>query len=112
MSSIEVNVQGQSVLINEFNNVLRINIDSPFQDPSYRMKERWSFQCVGFGINDKIIEILLDKKFRLFVHDNESNKNFIIENDELVKFLEENNVDYKVRDTKLKILPKSYFKEL
>lgn len=110
--SFSLNVHGQSVLINEFNKVMRINIHYLFQDPSIPMKDRWEFNCKGFGINEDIIEILMEKKFRLFVHNVENNKNYLIENDVLVKFLNNYNVDYKVRDTKLKILPMSYFKEL
>lgn len=112
MSSFILKVQGQEIIINEFNNVCKITIDSPFQDPSYVMKERWMFGCVGFGINQGIVDIILEKKFRLFVHDNESFKDFIVDNDVIVKFLNENNVDYKVKDTTLKIFPKSIFKEL
>ena len=110
--SIELNVHGQHVLVNEFNKVVKITIDSPFQDPSIPMKDRWQFNCKGFGVNENIMEIVLDTKFRLFVHNVENNKNYIIENDDLVKFLNNYNVDYKVKDTKLKILPMSYFKEL
>lgn len=110
--SIEVTVQGQPVLINEFNSVVRINIDPPFQDPSYRMKDRWQFRCSGFGINDQIIDILFERKFRLFVHEAESNRDYIIEFEKLEKFLKGYNVDYKVKDTKMKILSKSYFTEL
>lgn len=112
MSSFILTVHGQDIIINEFNNVCKITIDSPFQDPSYVMKDRWTFGCVGFGINQEIVDIILEKKFRLFIHDNESYKNFIVDNDVIVKFLEENNVDYKVRNTILKIFPKSIFKEL
>lgn len=112
MSSFTLNVQGQEIIINEFNNLCKITIDSPFQDPSYVMKDRWSFGCEGFGINQGIVDIVLEKKLRLFVHDNESFKNFIVDNDVIVKFLDENDVDYKVKETTLKIFPKSIFKEL
>lgn len=111
MSSFMVNVRGQEILINEYANLVKINIDSPFQDPSYRMPE-WNFKCVGFGISQEIVDIILEKKFRLFVHEAESNKDFIADNDVLVKFLDENKVDYKVKDTMMKIFPKSIFKEL
>ena len=109
--SIEVNVKGQTILINEFSNLIRINIDSAFQDPSYRMPQ-WDFRCSGFGINQEIIDILEEKKMRLYVHEGESNKNFLLEYDQLRYLLNSHNLDYVVKETKLKILPKSFFKEL
>jgi len=107
----EIRLDGQLIIINEYSNVIKTTIDSPFQDPSYRMHQ-WAFGCSGFGINAKIIDLVLQKKMRLFVHCNEDNKNYIIEYDKLLGFLEIHDVDYVVKKTKLKILPISYFNEL
>ncbi len=110
--SLELRLDGQLIIINELNNLIKITIDSPFQDPSYVMKERWDFQCKGFGINFKIIELVLKKKTRLFVHCNEDNKDYIIDYEKLIDFIENHDVDYIVKETKLKILPMKYFRQL
>lgn len=109
--SPELHLDGQLIIINEFNNLIKITIDSPFQDPSYRMPQ-WDFQCKGFGINFKIIELVITKKMRLFVHCNEDNKNYIIDYDKLINFLDDHDVDYVVKETKLKILPMKFFEVL
>jgi len=109
--SHELRLNGQLIIINELNDLIKIYIDSPFQDPSYRMPQ-WDFQCKGFGINYKIIDLVLAKKTRLLVHCNEDNKNYIIEYEKLIDFLENHDVDYVVKETKLKILPIKYFEEL
>ena len=109
--SIELKFSGQPVILNDFNKIVKLTIDSAFQDPSYRMKE-WNFHCVGFGVNIGIVKLVLDKKYRLFIHENESSNNYLISYEELVQFLKENAVDYIVKDVKLKILPKTIFKEL
>ncbi len=110
--SAELHLDGQLIIINDFSNLIKITIDSPFQDPSYVMKERWNFQCKGFGINNKILALILDKKMRLFVHSNEDNKNYIIEFEKLVDLLKNYDLDYVVKETKLKILPMKFFEEL
>lgn len=109
--SPELHLDGQLIIINEFSNLVKITIDSPFQDPSYRMPQ-WDFQCKGFGINFKIIDLVLTKKMRLFVHCNEDNKNYIIDYDKLINFLDEHDVDYVVKETKLKIVPMKFFEVL
>jgi len=109
--SHEIKLDGQPVIINEISSLVRINIDSPFQVPSMRMPQ-WTFGCSGFGVNQKIIDLVLQKKMRLFVHENEGNKNYIIEYDKLIDLLENHDLDYKVKNTKLKILPKIMFEEL
>jgi len=109
--SIELKFSGQPVIVNDFNKIIKLTIDSPFQDPSYRMKE-WNFHCAGFGVNIGIVKLVLDKNYRLFIHENESNNNYLISYEELVQFLKENTVNYIVKDVKLKILPKKIFKEL
>lgn len=109
--SITTNLAGQEIIINEFNNLVKITIDSPFQDPSYKMPQ-WDFHCSGFGINNKIIDFVLMKKMRLFIHCNEDGKDYIIDYDKLIDFLERYDVDYIVKETKLKILPIKYFRKL
>ncbi len=109
---VEASLSGQKVIINDFNKVVKITIDSAFQDPSYVMKENWNFHCVGFGINIKIIALVLTKKWRLMVHHNNDNKDYIIEFNDLFDFITKHNVDYKVKETKLKILPITIFKVL
>jgi len=109
--SITTNLAGQEIIINEFNNLVKITIDSPFQDPSYRMPQ-WDFHCSAFGINNKIIEFVMMKKMRLFVHCNEDGKDYIIDYDKLVDFLERYDVGYVVKDVKLKIIPIKYFRKL
>jgi len=109
--SPELHLDGQLIIINEFSNLVKITIDSPFQDPSYKMPQ-WDFECKGFGINFKIIDLVLTKKMRLFVHCNEDNKNYIIDYDKLINFLDEHDVDYVVKETKLKIVPMKFFEVL
>jgi len=109
--SHEIKLDGQPVIINEISSLVRINIDSPFQVPSMRMPQ-WNFNCSGFGINTKIIDLVLQKKMRLFVHENEGNKNYVIDYDKLINLLEDHDLDYKVKSTRLKILPKIMFEEL
>lgn len=110
--SREFRLNGQQVIINDFSDIVKFTIDSPFQDPSYVMKERWNFECKGFGVNNKILAIVLDKKYRLFIHCNEDNKNYMIEFEKLLDLLQNHELDYVVKETKLKILPMNYFKEL
>jgi len=108
---VEATLSGQKVIINDFNKVVKITIDSAFQDPSYRLSE-WDFHCQGFGINIKIIALVLTKQWRLIVHHNNDNNDYIIEYDKLLEFLGKHNVDYVVKETKLKILPITIFKVL
>ena len=110
--SLEFRLDGQLVIINEFNSLVKLTIDSPFQDPSYVMKERWNFECKGFGVNFKIIALVIDKKFRLFIHNNEDNNNYIIDHEDLIDLLQKHELDYIVKETKLKILPMKFFKVL
>jgi len=108
---IEASLSGQKVIINDLSKVVKVTIDSAFQDPSYRLSQ-WDFHCVGFGINIKIIALVLTKKWRLLVHHNNDNNDYIIEFDQLFDFLSKHDVDYKVKETKLKILPITIFKVL
>ena len=46
----EIRLDGQLIIINEYSDVIKTTIDSPFQDPSYRMHQ-WAFGCSGFGFS-------------------------------------------------------------
>ncbi len=108
---VEASFSGQKVIINDLSEVVKITIDTAFQDPSYRLPQ-WDFHCIGFGINIKIIALVLSKKWRLLVHHNNDNNDYIIEFEKLLDFLSNHEVDYKVKETKLKILPITIFKVL
>jgi len=110
--SLEFRLDGQLIIVNELNNLVKLIIDSPFQDPSYVMKERWNFECKGFGVNFKIIILVLDKKMRLLIHNNEDNNDYIIDHEKLIDLLQNHDLDYVVKETKLKILPIKFFKVL
>jgi hypothetical protein len=108
--AIETTIGGQSVIINELNNVLKFNIDTPFFT-AWR-KLGWSFQSSGLGVNRTIIRHVLTNKMRLFIHVNDDDKDYIIEPEILEDFILKNETKYVIKNTWLNVIPKSIFKEL
>jgi len=108
--SIETIIGGQPVIINELNNLLRLNIDTPFF--TAWQKFGWSFKSSGLGVNKKIITYVLSNKLRLFIHVNDDDKDYIIEPKKLGDFIIKNECNYIVKNTELKVIPKTIFKEL
>ena len=108
--AIDTTIGGQPVIVNDSNNVLKFNIDTPFFT-AWR-KFGWSFQSSGLGVNKKIIDYVLRNRMRLFIHVNDDNKDYIIEPEELEDFILKNECNYIVKDTELNVIPKIIFKEL
>ena len=107
---IETSIGGQPVTINEFNNVLKLTIDTPFH--TAWQKFDWEFQSSGLGVNKKIIALVLAKQMRLFIHLNENNKDYIIESEKLEEFMNKHESNYIVKGMELNVIPKLIFKEL
>lgn len=108
--AIDTIIHGQPVIINELSNLLKLTIDTPFFTAWQKL--HWEFQSSGFGVNKKIIDYVLVKRMRLYIHVNDDGKDYIIESDKLEDFILKNECDYIIKNTELKVIPKLIFKEL
>jgi len=98
-----LNLDGQKVVYNHESKIAKTTIKEPFYKAGKIFG--WSDKSPGLGLNLKVIDFILKTKCTLIIHVESAGNDYWLKNDVLKAFLQQNNVDYKIRDTVLKIIP-------
>jgi len=106
--ALEYHVSTQSFKYNPEAKIIKTTIDEPFYSASKKLG--WQEQSPGIGINEKILNIVLKTHSVLIVYLVSADHDYFMKWDAIKQFIKDNNVDYKVKDTWLKVLPLKKFK--
>ena len=87
-------IEGQKVVYNEDSKILKTTIEKPFMKASKILG--WNEASPGLGINQIIVNLVIEHKCKLIVYVVSAEKDYWINWDHLEKFIKENNCDYKV----------------
>ena len=97
----------QIVNINSEKRIAVTTIEKPFMSAGKKLGWRWQPQ--GVGLNLKLIQLLLSTKFTLVLYIEYYNATYYMRHDVLFEYLRDNECDYKIKDTILKVIPIELF---
>lgn len=101
----DLTFNGQTAKYNSERNILVTTIMEPFMSAGKKLG--WNnHQPQGFGFNLKLIEFVLKHKCTMVIYVDSWFCTLFVKPDVLLQFLQNNNCDYKVRNTVLKVIPK------
>jgi len=103
----EAILDGQKINYNSESKIMATTIETPFFSAGKKLGWRWQPQAVG--LNLKVIQFLLSTKFTLVVYIEHYHHSYFFPYDKLKDYLQNNECDYKIRDTVLKVIPIELF---
>jgi len=103
----EIFLNGQRVRHNPESKILVTTIEKPFMSAGKKLGWRW--KSPGIGLNLKVVQFLLTTKSTLILYIDSYNCNYFLKHDHLLDYLRNNDCDYKIRDTVLKVIPIDLF---
>lgn len=103
----EILLDGQKINYNSESKIAVTTIEKPFLSAGKKLGWRWQPQ--GIGLNLKVIQFLLSTKFTLVIYIEYYHHSYFFPYTKLFDYLKNNECDYKIRDTVLKIIPIELF---
>jgi len=103
----ETLLDGQKVKYNSERKIAVTTIEKPFMSAGKKLGWRWT--SPGIGLNLKVVQFLLQSKFTLILYIEFYNCNYFLKFDQLFEYLRDNECDYKIRETVLKVIPIELF---
>lgn len=104
---IVVLLDGQKVNYNPESKIAATTIEKPFMSAGKKIGWRW--KSPGIGLNLKVVQFLLTTKYTLILYVEFYHSNYFLKHDHLLEYLRNNDCDYKIRDTVLKVIPIELF---
>ena len=98
-----INFEGQRLVYSQDLKLAKITIDEPFFKAGKIFG--WGDKSPGLGLNLHIVEFVLKTKCVLVIHVASVGKDYWLSYDKFFDFLKNNNTDYMIRKTVLKIIP-------
>lgn len=102
-------LDGQKLNYNSESKIAVTTIDKPFMSAGKPQNLNWRWKAPGIGLNLRVIEFLLKTEFTLILFIEFYNCNYFLTSAHLLDYLRNNNCDYKIRDTVLKVIPIELF---
>jgi hypothetical protein len=103
----EIILDTQHIKYNINTKIAATSIEKPFMAAGKKLGWRW--KSPGIGLNLKVIQFLLHRKFTLVLYIESYDATYFLKHDHLLEFLRDNVVDYKIKDTVLKVIPIEIF---
>jgi|APSaa5957512535_1039671.scaffolds.fasta_scaffold00325_72 hypothetical protein len=101
---MQVILDTQKIVYNPQSKIAVTTIDEPFYSAGKNIPG-WKWKPQAIGLNLRVIQFVLASNFTLVIYVDKYRHSYRITSDQLKQYIDNNNCDYKIKNTILKVIP-------